>query len=165
MATLFELTIDEKRLLEMAEDPECDPQAIADTLEGLQYEIDIKAEAYCKIIKQIEADKKAYHDAAQDFLRKETTCDASIKRLKERLKWCMETTGRESIDAGLFKLKIAGNGGQKPLIIDGEVPEQFVKLIPQNDNDKIRRFLDSLDENDACAWAHYGERGTHLSIR
>jgi hypothetical protein len=165
MATLFELTAEEQMLLEMAEDPECDPQAIADTLEGIRYEFDKKSEGYCKVIRQLEADKKAFHDASQEFARKETVCDASIKRLKDALKTCMEATGKTKVDAGLYKISIAGNGGQKPLIIDGQVPEQFVKMIPQNDNEAIRRFLDSLDANDACAWAHYGERGTHLSIR
>ena len=168
MASLFSLTEDYQRLLEMAEDPEIDPVAFADTLEGLQYEFEKKAEGYCMVIRQIEADMKAYSDAAQEFTRKKTICEASIKRMKDALKRAMEITGHDDkngLDAGLFKIKVVGNGGLKPIVFDGEVPEQFVNMVPQNDTEKIRRFLDSLDANDKCAWAHYEERGTHLSIK
>lgn len=167
MASLFELSLEMQNFLAMAEDPEMDPVAFADTLEGLQYEFEQKAEGYCKVIRQIEADAKAYNDAAQEFLRKKTVCESSIKRLKDALKAAMVATGydKTGMDAGLFKLKVQNNGGLKPLVIDGKVPEQFIKMVPQNDNEAIRRFLDSLDENDRCDWCHYEERGTHLSIK
>jgi hypothetical protein len=45
MSTIYELTEDYLRLLELAEDPDTDPEAFADTLEGLEGEIEIKAEA------------------------------------------------------------------------------------------------------------------------
>lgn len=48
MSTIYELTEDYLRLLELAEDPDTDPEAFADTLEGLDGEIEIKAEGYAK---------------------------------------------------------------------------------------------------------------------
>ena len=54
--TLYELTDDYMKLLEFAEDPEADPQAIADTMDALEGEIEVKAEGYAKVMKQIEAD-------------------------------------------------------------------------------------------------------------
>ena len=168
MASLFQLTEEYQRLLEWAEDPEIDPVAFADTLECLQFEFEKKAEGYCMVIRQLEADMKAYNDAAQEFTRKKTVCEASIKRMKDALKRAMELTGHDDkngLDAGLFKLKVVGNGGQRPIVYDGQVPEQFVKMVPQNDTEQIRRFLDGLGENGHCDWAHYEERGTHLSIK
>jgi len=167
MSSLYEITEDMQQLMEWMNDPEADQQAIADTLEAMQYELEDKAEGYCKVIRQIEADAKAYNDAAQEFLRKKTVCESSVKRLKDALKAAMVATGydKTGMDAGLFKLKVQGNGGQKPLVIDGNVPEQFIKMVPQNDNEAIRKFLDSLDKNDRCDWCHYEERGTHLSIK
>ena len=168
MASLFNLTEEFMELLSWLEDPEADQQAIADTLEGMEAELEDKAEAYCMVIRQIEADAKQYNEAAQEFLRKKTVCEASIKRMKEALMKSMVATGHDDkngLNAGLFKLKVVGNGGLKPLVITGEVPAQFVKMIPQNDNDAIRAFLDGLDENDVCDWAKYETRGTHLSIK
>ena len=127
MASLYEISAEMQELMDWLNDPETDEQAIADTLEGLQFELEQKAEGYCKIIRQFEADK--------------------------------------GLDAGLFKLKIAGNGGKRPLKITGIVPDEFIKMMPTNDTDRIRDFLESLDENDSCEWATLEPRGTHLTIK
>ena len=41
----------------------------------------------------------------------------------------------------------------KRLVIDGEVPKEF--LVP--DEPRIMAFLNSLDKDDHCAWAHLEE--------
>ena len=165
MASLFSLTEEYQRLLEFAEDPEVDPVAFADTLESLQYEFDGKAEGYCMVIRQLEADMKAFNDAAQEFLRKKTVCESSIKRMKTALKTAMEKTGQKKIEAGLFKVSIAGNGGKRPMTIYGDVPEQFKVVRYENDNEKIRNYLETLGNPEACTWAKLEEYGTHLSIK
>ena len=43
MASLYELTDDYLALLEMAEDPDMDEQALKDTMEGIEGVIEIKA--------------------------------------------------------------------------------------------------------------------------
>ena len=165
MATLYSLAEEYQRLLEWAEDPEIDPVAFADTLESLQFEFDQKAEGYCMVVRQLEADMKAYNDAAQEFLRKKTVCESSIKRMKEALKKAMEQTGQKKVQAGLFKVAISGNGGKRPMTITGDVPEKFKVVKYENDNEKIRNYLESLGNSDACTWAKLEEYGTHLSIK
>ena len=56
--TLYELTNELQELLALAEDPEMDPQMIADTLEGLEGEIELKAEGYGKVIAQMKSEKE-----------------------------------------------------------------------------------------------------------
>ena len=46
MSTLYELTTQLQALLEMAEDPEIDAQVIADTMEGIEGELEVKADGY-----------------------------------------------------------------------------------------------------------------------
>lgn len=52
---------------------------------------------------------------------------------------------------------MAGLLKEKRLVIDGDVPKEF--LVP--DENRIRLFLNSLDEDDHCAWAHL-EEGENL---
>ena len=54
--TLYELTSDYLTLLEMAEDPDIDIQAFDDTLEGLEGEIEAKADGYAKVITTLNGD-------------------------------------------------------------------------------------------------------------
>lgn len=166
MSSLYEISAEMQELMDWLNDPETDEQAIADTLEGLQFELEKKAEGYCKVIRQFEADAEMFKVEAQIFQQKQTRAENNAKRMKEALMKAMVATGNEKgLDAGLFRLKIAGNGGKRPLKITGIVPDEFIKMMPTNDTDRIRDFLESLDENDSCAWAKLEDRGTHLSIK
>ena len=55
MSTLYELTQDYQALLEMMEDTE-DAQVVIDTLEGVEGEIEIKADGYAKVMRQLEGE-------------------------------------------------------------------------------------------------------------
>ena len=67
MASLYEISAEMQELMDWLNDPETDEQAIADTLEGLQFELEQKAEGYCKIIRQFEADAEMFKVEAQIF--------------------------------------------------------------------------------------------------
>ena len=51
MSTLYELTADWLALMEMAEDPDIEEDVFMDTLEGIEGEIEIKADGYAKVIR------------------------------------------------------------------------------------------------------------------
>ena len=53
---LYEITGEILELLTMAEDLELDQETIQDTMEGLDFEFEEKAEAYAKVIKTMEMD-------------------------------------------------------------------------------------------------------------
>ena len=166
MANLFTLTAEMQELMDMMSDPDVDNQVIEDTLEGMQFELEQKAEQYCFVIRQFEADAEAFKREADKFSQKATICENNVKRLKARLMQAMALTGHEKgLDAGLFRLKIANNGGVRPVIYDGVVPTEFQKVKYENDTEKIRRYLDGLKEGETCDFAHYGERGQHLSMK
>ena len=53
---LYEITGEILELLTMAEDLELDQKMIQDTMEGLDFEFEEKAEAYAKVVKTLEMD-------------------------------------------------------------------------------------------------------------
>lgn len=164
--TLYEITEDYRKLLSMLEDADIDEDAFLDTLEGIEGELEVKAEGYVKVINMIEADVKAYKEEAERLMKKASSAQAKTDALKKALLNAMIVTEKKEIKAGLYKLKVSNNGGLKPLFIDGTVPDEYIKMVPQNDNKAIREYLESLDGTDVeCSWAHLGDRGKHLSIK
>ena len=56
MANIYEIVSDYLKIMQMMEDPELDPQTLADTMEGIEGELEIKAENYAKVMKNLEGD-------------------------------------------------------------------------------------------------------------
>ncbi|MBQ0074511.1 MAG: siphovirus Gp157 family protein [Prevotella sp.] len=169
MSNLYELTAEYRELLMMLEDSETADEVIIDTLEAVEGELEIKAEGYVKVIRSMEADAKALMEEADRLAEKAAVVKNRIEKLKLALQMALIATGhddREGVQAGLYRIKLVNNGGQRPLIIDGEVPNRFVKMIPQNDNHAIRQHLEELaTAGIECTWAHLGERGKHITIK
>jgi chaperonin cofactor prefoldin len=158
MATLYELNEDFLALLDMASDE--DETAFNDTLEGILGTIDIKMDDYAAVMTHIESDI-ALHKAEIDRLSvRKKSLENNLKRMKERLYESMIATDRRKVQTELHTFSIVKNGGKLPVIIDGDVPDNFCRKTP--DNDKIRL---ALETGNALTFAHYGERGEHLAIK
>ena len=92
--TLYELTDDYRNLLEMAEDPDTDPEAFADTLEGIEGAIEDKADGYAKVIRTLEGDAAACDAESKRLRNKKQTIENNIKRMNAALQYAMEMTGK-----------------------------------------------------------------------
>lgn len=173
MATLYELTTDFKRLYDMASDPEIDPEVLMDTLAGLEGDLEVKAESYVYVIKDLEAaekvfkaKKQAFLDAAAEWDAKAKACANNSTKVKDRMKEAMVATGhddKDGLQAGDFTLKVVGCGGKQALTVDKDtVPERFLKIVYEVDNDLIRK---ALEDGEVLDFAHLEPRGTRLSIK
>lgn len=163
MANLYAMTKEWEQVFDMLLDPEIPEEAIYDTIEMIEIDMDAKADNYAKIIKSMDGDM--------------TKIDAEIKRLQERkasisgrkdwlklqLENMMRTTGRTKFKTALFSFNIQKNGGLAPLILNPETPVPSEWLKPgEPDNGKIREYLQS---GGSLPFASLGERGESLRIR
>jgi chaperonin cofactor prefoldin len=142
MATLYELTGQYRELLELAESEELDKQLIADTLEGLDGEIEIKADGYAKVIRELEGKTAVLKDEIDRLSKRKSVIENNIKNLKQALETAMRATGKTKFKTDLFSFNIQKNPPK--LIIDKpeEVPEEY--LIPQEpkiDTKAIKEIL------------------------
>jgi hypothetical protein len=123
--TLYELTEDYMNLLALAEDPDIDEQAFMDTLDGIEGAIEVKAENYAKIMRQLEADAAACDAESKRLKNKAKTIDNNIKRMKQALQFAMQATGKTKFKTALFSFGIQKNPAS--VIID----EQYIENIPE----------------------------------
>ena len=153
MATIYELTDDFLRLLEMAEDPETDPQAFEDTLEGLEYEIEIKAEGYAKVIKQLDSDAAGLDAEIKRLQAKKSAIANAQDRMKRTLEGAMIATGKVKIKTDLFSFGIQKTPPSVEL--DEEhlelIPIEY--LIPQDPKPDKKRMLAELKEGKELGFA------------
>lgn len=162
MSSLYKLTDNYETVLNMLYDEDVDEQMIFDTLEGIEGEIEDKADSYAKIIKELESKSNARKEEAKRLSDSAKILDNRVKNLKTNLFNAMKQTGKTKFTTDLFNFNIARNGGKQPLTIDGEVPEEYTKTIIENDTDKIRQ---ALEEGKKLPFAHLEARGESLRIK
>lgn len=174
MASLYQLTGDYLELLNMLEDEEIDEQVILDTLEGLDGEIEIKADNYAKLIRHIESNNDAINKEIDRLDNRKKVFENRIKSLKEHLFNSMKITGKTKFTTELFSFNIQKNGGKRKLTIDVDlelIPEDYrVKQPDKIDGDKVREFLkeNGLEGKDGsinCEFAHLEPQSEGLRIK
>lgn len=159
MSTLYELTTQFQELLELIQNEEYDEQVLADTMEGLDGEIEIKADGYARVIRELEGNVLTIKSEVDRLNKKKKSFESSINRMKDKLEESMKATGKVKFKTDLFSFNIQKNPAR--LVVTGDVPEEY--LIPQEpkiDNAAIRKLLKEQDLD----YAHL-EQGESLRIR
>ena len=166
MSSLYQLSTEYQALLDLGDSPDPEDQrAFLDTLEGLDFEVGLKADSYAAVISQLEGRMttiKAEIDRLTAFLR---AADTSIERMEKALYDAMRAMDKTEIRTDLHTFKIVKNGGKAPLTIrEDDVPKEYqrteVKSVP--DKAKIREALEAGKD---LPFAELGERGSHLVIK
>ena len=163
MSTMYELTTEFQALLMLgdSDDPE-EQKAFMDTLEGLVGEIEIKADSYAVVIAELKAQQDKINTEIERLARIESAIESNINRMKTRIKETMEAMGKTEIKTDLHTFKIQNNGGVQPMVITGDVPDNYLKVVYQADNAKIREDLTAGKE---LSFAHLEPRGKQLRIK
>lgn len=163
MSTIYELTADYLKLMELgdSDDPE-DQQAFLDTLEGLTGEIEMKADNYAVVITSFKNQAAAIDAEIKRLKQRKAAVDNSIDRMKDRIKEAMEAMGKAEIKTDLHTFKIQKSGGVQAMKITGEVPDNYTKIVYETDNAKIRA---DLEAGKTLPFAELLPRGTQLRIK
>ena len=142
--TLYELTDDYKALLQMAEDPDCDPEVLADTMEGLEGAIEEKAEGYAIVMKELEATEQKIKTEVDRLNARRLSISNNIRCMKLRLQTSMIETGKTKFKTDLFSFGIQKNPPR--LVIDREstdhAPADYVIIqAPIWNKEKLKEDL------------------------
>ena len=108
MAKLYELSTGYKNIEYLLENGE-DNEELAAVLNSLGEEIEDKAENIAKILKNNEADIKAFKEEEKRLAERRKALENSNKRLKEYLEENMKLTGKTKFKKGTFSFNIAKN--------------------------------------------------------
>ena len=146
-------------------------QLITDSLEAVKGELEVKANGYVAVLKELGSREEVARSEAAEWTRK---ADA-LKRHKERLKAALMDAmiqtghdGKDGLDTGIYKLKVVGNGGNPPIEVDDDIdciPDEYIRIKKEPDKKAILEYLKSLPEDITVPWARLLPRGKHLTIK
>ena len=173
MSNLYELTGDMLRLESLIDDDEqeLDEQALMDTWEGIEGEVNQKVEKWLMVIRNKEADIAARKKAIEELNGKNARDQRAIDRMKDTLLQILNLLNRQKAGTALLSCSVANNGGKAPLVwADGFkedptlLPEKWRTKVEtwKANTDEIRA---ALEEGEQIPGVELGERGTHLLIR
>lgn len=160
--TLYELTDNYKAVLEMAQNPDIDGQAIKDTLEAIQGDIKEKADGYAKVIKELDGETDKLSAEIKRLTDRKNTIQNNITYMKQSLKEAMTATGYLKFRTDLFSFNIQKN--PPALIVDNEetIPSEY--LIPQEPKIDKKAIIDFLKNGNKVPYAHI-EQSEGVRIR
>lgn len=152
MSTLNGLMNDWRELQEMALDPEIDADAIADTLEGLEAELEDKADGYAEVMNFVKGQIEIVK-IEQDRLRnRRLMFEAKLDRMKASLEGMMNETGKRKFQTALHSFRIQKNPPKVVIDKPDIIPEGF--LIAQEPKVDTRSLLNYLKDGNVVVWAH-----------
>lgn len=150
MSSLYELKGQYLELLSMMEEG-ADEKTIKDTLEGIEGEIEVKADNYARIIRQLESDANGLKTEIERMIDRKRALENRVSYLKNNLQDAMILTGKEKFKTELFSFRIQNNPAFVVIDDPTSIPAEF--LIPQEpkvDKKSIKEFLKDNDAN----WCH-----------
>lgn len=151
MAKLYEIVGAFKELLEMASEENMDQKLIADTLEGVEFEFEEKADGYAKVVKMLEGDVEAIDKEIKRLTEKKNTIKNNISGIKKNLENAMITTGKTKFKTLLFGYNIQKNPVSVSIDDENQIPKDFwIEQEPKLDKESLAAYL---KENEV-SWAH-----------
>lgn len=165
MATLYELTEQMKMLLELAQDESVDDEAFKDTLEGLEGEIEAKADGYACVIKELDAEEYKLSKEIERLVLRKNKIKRNVTSLKKNLESAMIQTGKTNFKTDKFAFRIQKNAPSLVLADDidfDSIPAEFIHYpAPTIINDLVKN---SIKAGNMYDWARL-EQSESLRIR
>ena len=166
MSTLYELTGQILELMNMAQEDDLnDEQVFKDTFEAVEGEFEDKADAYVKVIKELDDKKTALKAEIDRLSGRMEILDKNIERMQKVLENAMRVAKKPKFSTLLFSYSIDKNPPAVFIEDESKVPEIYWKAgKPKIDKTAIKKFLEKADLMGGCDWAHLTQ-GETLHIK
>jgi hypothetical protein len=164
VTSLYDLTGKYLELAELADDPNMPEDALADTLEGLEGEIEIKAQALLQVVSGMDGDTTAIDHEIKRLSARKSVIQNRAKRLKQYLHDNMMATGINKISCPLFQITLSK---PRPMVVVDNadlIPDSFIKTTIHKAPIKAD-ILAALKKGEAVPGCVLGESKRALLIK
>lgn len=103
---IYELSEQFQSLVEAVENEEVSAEAVQDTLESIEVELEEKYDNIGRVVKNYEATAKALKEEEARLAKKRKSIESKIKSIKDYANYNLQAMGKKSIQGDLFKVRI-----------------------------------------------------------
>lgn len=145
-ATLYEL----KEMYLNLMDLDLEGEELGKALESIDDEIEVKAENYAGLIKNLEAEADAYKKEIERMSKIKKSLESRASLLKSNLEQAMIELDKKKFKTNLFSFNIQRNApGIKILDVD-KIPEEFVEYEKRIKKNDLKKAIKEGLETDAA---------------
>jgi len=161
--TLYQLADQYEEALSTLLDADLPPEAIADTLEGLQGAIEEKAKNVAAFVRNIEASAEAIRAAEKQMAERRQMLERKAQRIREYLLTNMQRAGISKIDSPWFVLAVRDNPEAVAIDDEAALPAEYVRVKEVRSPDKaaIKDALKAGQDVPGCRLV----RGQRIEIK
>lgn len=152
----------QQALRELA-DMDLPAECVADTLEGIEGEIQEKSRNVAAFFQNLEAEARAMKEAEDRIRARRQAIENKVVRMKDYLKNNMEHCGITEISCPEFTVRVRQNPGRVVVDDEDKIPDEFVRIKLTREIDK-RALGDAIKGGLDTDAAHL-VRGTRLEVR
>lgn len=138
MGNLYQLTSDWIAVSDMLSNPETDPQAVADTLESIGYDIADKADGYAKVIANFNSDIEGLEAEIKRMQKLKAHLETTVKNMKLRLMDSMRITVGAKFRTNLFAFPIVNNPPSVEVNDSDAIPAEYTRTTTVTEPDKAK---------------------------
>lgn len=162
--SLYHMTEEYRAALVALSDAEMDPQAVADTLEGLQGELTAKAANVAAFAMNLEAEAEAMKAAETRIKARRQSLEKRTEQLRDYLLRNMTAAGIREISALDKSFRVRVMDGRESVVIDDEkaLPADFLRIKTVEEPNKVA-IAQAIKEGQEVPGAHV-ERKPQLKI-
>jgi len=124
-APLYEIAAQHRELALLAEEVELDPQTLADTLDALAGDFEVKAKSVAMFIENLEADADAIENAAKAMQARAKRFRHRAEAVRTYLKINMEACGFTKISCPYFVITLRKNPPRVDVYDEPSVPDTY----------------------------------------
>lgn len=141
---LYEISEEYRELLRLVDDGELSAEDIADTVEAIDSEFEVKARQCIAVMKEIEGSASVAKVEAERLTALAKSYQNSADRLKDYVRTNMEATGKDKMNLGIFNLTLKKPTEVAAIVDEGKIPEAFYQVIPETKKLDKRELLRAL---------------------
>ena len=125
--TLFQIASEYRAITDVLMDAGVDEQTLTDTLEGEAWPLELKAQNYGFVIRNLESTAASIKEAEKQMADRRKAIEKRAAALIERLKTGLEIAGVQKLDCPHFALTIKKNPPSVDVWDERQIPAEFMR--------------------------------------